>query len=60
MSMMPEVVIKLGPAEIQQALSIDLDCDKEQALWFIKEKIVGKCLQTSCNQILSSNKGVYH
>lgn len=50
MSVRPEVVIKLGPAEIQQALSIDLDRDTEQALRFIKEKILNKCYQPSCRQ----------
>ena len=33
-----EVLIKLSPNEIQQALAIDLDRDSSQALEFIKEK----------------------
>jgi hypothetical protein len=48
MLVMPEIVIKLGLAEIQQALSIDLNRDSDQALQFIKEKIVDKCFQPSC------------
>jgi hypothetical protein len=51
MNVMPEVVIKLGPAEIQQVLSIDLDRDPEQALRFIQEKIVDKCFRAPCKQL---------
>jgi hypothetical protein len=54
MPSMPEVVIKLGPAEIQQVLSIDLDRDPEQALRFIQEKIVDKCFQPHCKQFARS------
>lgn len=57
MSAIPEVVIKLGPAEIQQALAIDLDRDTEQALCFLHEKIVEKLLNSSCQPILNMVKG---
>jgi hypothetical protein len=43
-----EVVIKLSPREIQEALAIDLDRDSCQALQFIKEKIVDKYFQAPC------------
>ena len=43
-----EVVIKLSPMEIQEALAIDLDRDSGQALQFIKEKIVDKYFQAPC------------
>jgi hypothetical protein len=44
----PEVLIKLSPIEIQQALAIELDRDSSQALQFIKEKIVDKYFQARC------------
>jgi hypothetical protein len=44
----PEVLIKLSPVEIQQALAIELDRDSSQALQFIKEKIVDKYFQAPC------------
>ncbi len=50
MSVIPEVVIKLGTVEVQQALAIDLDRDSEQALRFIAEKIVAKCFKPSCQR----------
>ena len=43
-----EVLIKLSPIEIQQALAIDLDRDPSQALQFIKEKIVDKYFRAPC------------
>ena len=43
-----EVLIKLSPIEIQQALAIDLDRDSSQALQFIKEKIVDKYFRAPC------------
>jgi hypothetical protein len=52
-----EVLIKLSPIEIQQALAIDLDRDPSQAFQFIKEKIVDKCFQASCKLASVSGKG---
>ena len=43
-----EILIKLSPIEIQQALAIDLDRDPSQALQFIKEKIVDKYFRAPC------------
>jgi hypothetical protein len=43
-----EVLIKLSPMEIQQALAIELDRDPSQALQFIKEKIVDKYFRAPC------------
>ncbi len=53
----PEILIKLSPIEIQQALAIDLDRDQSQALQFIKEKIVDKCFHKPCKLALVSPKG---
>ena len=52
-----EVLIKLSPMEIQQALAIDLDRDPSQALQFIKEKIVDKYFQTPCKLASVAPKG---
>jgi hypothetical protein len=52
-----EVLIKLSPVEIQQALAIDLDRDPTQAFQFIKEKIVDKYFQASCKLASVSVKG---
>lgn len=52
-----EVLIKLSPIEIQQALAIELDRDQSQALQFIKDKIVDKCFQKPCKLASVSNKG---
>ena len=52
-----EVLIKLSPIEIQQALAIDLDRDQTQAFQFIKEKIVDKYLQAPCKLAAASVKG---
>jgi hypothetical protein len=43
-----DVIVKLSPIEIQQALAIDLDRDPSEALQFIKEKIVDKYFQAPC------------
>jgi hypothetical protein len=43
-----EVIIRLSDIEVQQALTIWLDNDDEQAIRFIKEKIVDKTLRTTC------------
>jgi hypothetical protein len=48
---MSEVIIKLGPDDIQQVLAIDLDGDPEDALRFLKEKLVDKFLQPECRQL---------
>ena len=53
-----EVLIKLSPIEIQQALAIDLDRDPSQALQFIKEKIVDKYFRAPCKLSSASMTGV--
>jgi hypothetical protein len=53
----PEVLIKLSPIEIQQALAIELDRDSSQALQFIKEKIVDKYFQAPCKLASVTIKG---
>jgi hypothetical protein len=53
-----EVLIKLSPIEMQQALAIDLDRDPSQALQFIKEKIVDKYFRAPCKLSSVSMKGV--
>ena len=53
----PEVLIKLSPVEIQQALAIELDRDPSQALQFIKEKIVDKYFKAPCKLASLSGKG---
>jgi hypothetical protein len=53
-----EVLIKLSPIEIQQALAIELDRDPSQALQFIKEKIVDKYFRAPCKLSSVSIKGV--
>jgi hypothetical protein len=53
----PEVLIKLSPVEIQQALAIELDRDPSQALQFIKEKIVDKYFKAPCKLASLSVKG---
>jgi hypothetical protein len=45
MHLMTELILKLDAAEVQQVMAIYLDEDPEQALQFIKEKIVDKCAQ---------------
>jgi hypothetical protein len=52
-----EVLIKLSPIEIQQALAIELDRDPSQAIQFIKEKIVDKYFHAPCKLASVSNKG---
>jgi hypothetical protein len=52
-----EVLIKLSPIEIQQALAIELDREPTQALQFIKEKIVDKCFQAPCKLASVSVQG---
>lgn len=53
-----EVLIKLSPVEIQQALAIELDRDPSQALQFIKEKIVDKYFRAPCKLSSVSMTGV--
>jgi hypothetical protein len=45
-----EVIIRLDHGEVQQALAIWLDGDVQQALGFLKEKVVDKTLQASCKR----------
>jgi hypothetical protein len=52
-----EVLIKLSPIEIQQALAIELDRDPSQAFQFIKEKIIDKYFQKRCKLASVSLKG---
>jgi hypothetical protein len=52
-----EVLIKLSPIEIQQALAIDLDRDPSQAFQFIKEKIVDQYFKVPCKLASGSIKG---
>jgi|GEM_PF-5615848 len=49
-----EVIIRLNLAEVQQALAIWLDDDVQQALQFIKEKVVNKTMQKSCKRSAGS------
>jgi hypothetical protein len=53
-----EVLVKLSPVELQQALAIELDKDPHQAFQFIKEKIVDKYFQAPCKLASVSNKGM--
>ncbi len=41
---------RLSALEFQQALAIYLDCNSEEALQFIKEKIVAKGLGHACKR----------
>ncbi len=43
-----EVIIRLDSADVQQALGIWLDDDAQQAVNFIKEKIVDKIVRITC------------
>jgi hypothetical protein len=43
-----EVVIRLNTVEVQQAVAIWLDEDAQQAVRFIKEKVVDKTVQAGC------------
>lgn len=45
-----ETIIRLSSSEVQQALAIWLDSDGEQAIRFIKEKIVNKNLAAACKR----------
>jgi len=52
-----EVLIKLSPIEIQQALAIDLDRDPSLALQFIQEKIVKQYFRNPCRLASAGSKG---
>ena len=43
-----EAIIRLSSGEVQQALAIWLDSDGEQAIRFIKEKIVKRISGVTC------------
>jgi hypothetical protein len=43
-----EVIIRLNSIEVQQVLGIWLDDDAQQALRFIKEKVVDKTVKAAC------------
>ncbi len=45
-----EVIIRLNDIEVQQAIAIFLDEDAQQAVRFIKEKVVDKTLQAACKR----------
>ena len=49
-----EVIIRLNSVEVQQALGIWLDDDAQQAIRFIKEKVVDKTVQAVCKRSASS------
>ena len=55
-----EVIIRLNNVEIQQALGIWLDDDAQQALGFIKEKIVDKTVRAACKKSASSKMALCH
>jgi hypothetical protein len=43
-----EIIIRLDSAEVQQALGIWLDEDAQQAVDFIREKIVNRVVRNTC------------
>lgn len=45
-----EAIIRLSAVEVQQVLAIWLDCDGEQAIRFIKDKIVNQTLGVACKR----------
>jgi hypothetical protein len=45
-----EVIIRFNNVEVQQAMAIWLDDDAQQAIRFIKEKIVDKTVQAACKR----------
>lgn len=45
-----EVIIRLNNVEVQQALAIWLEDDAQQAVGFIKEKVVDKTVQAVCKR----------
>jgi hypothetical protein len=55
-----EVIIRLNNVEIQQAMAIWLDDDAQQALEFIKEKVVDKTAQAACKRSAVSKLAPCH
>ena len=55
-----EVIIRLNNVEVQQALAIWLDDDAQQAVRFIKEKVVDKTVQTACKRSAVSKMAPCH
>ena len=55
-----EVVIRLNNGEVQQALAIWLDEDAQQAIRFIKEKVVDKTVQATCKRSAVSKMAPCH
>jgi hypothetical protein len=55
-----EVLIRLNTAEVQQALAIWLDEDAQQAVRFIKEKVVDKTVQAACKRSAVSKMAPCH
>jgi hypothetical protein len=45
-----EVIIRFNDAEVQQAMAIWLDEDAQQAISFIKEKVVDKTVKAVCKR----------
>ncbi len=45
-----EVIIRLNSVEVQQALGIWLDDDAQQAIRFIKEKVVDQTVRAVCKR----------
>ena len=55
-----EVIIRLNSVEVQQVLGIWLDDDAQQALRFIKEKVVDKTGQAACKYSAVSKMAPCH
>ena len=55
-----EVIIRLNTVEVQQALAIWLDDDAQQAIRFIKEKVVDKTVQAACKRSAVSKMAPCH
>jgi hypothetical protein len=52
-----DTVISITSSEALQLLAIDLDADAEQALSFLREKIVEKVVNTSCLPLANMIRG---
>ena len=55
-----EAFIRLSSVEVQQALAIWLDSDTEQAIQFIKEKIVNKTNGNACKRSANPVRRIDH
>ena len=51
-----ELVIKINSLEAQQVLAIDLDDDGEEALCFLREKIMGRLRNLSCQPLINGTR----